>query len=166
MLQPLVRRTWAPCGCTPVQYSWDRRDRLSVVSALTISPTKRRLRLDFEIFDHNIRTADFEWFIVQLLQRMRRRMVLVLDRWSVHRAAVRLLLDRFPERLEVEWLPPYAPDLNPVESAWSRTKYSDLANYVPDDVHDLGFEVACSLQTTGEQQHLLRSFFRHSKLKL
>lgn len=166
LLQPVVRRTWAPRGQTPVQYSWDRRDRLSVVSALTVSPARHRLRLDFEIFDHNVRTPDFEWFVVQLLRRRRHRIILVLDRWSVHRAAVRRLTARFPRRLAIEWLPAYAPDLNPVESVWSHTKYGDLANYVPDDVHELGFEVACSLQDTACQQKLLRSFFKHSKLRL
>ena len=37
----------------------------------------------------------------------------------------------------VEWLPAYAPDLNPVEPAWSHTKYGDLANYVPETALDL-----------------------------
>ena len=36
--------------------------------------------------------------------------------------------------LHVEWLPAYAPDLNPVEAMWSCTKYGDLANYTPDDL--------------------------------
>ncbi|MBI4758435.1 MAG: IS630 family transposase, partial [Chloroflexi bacterium] len=35
MLQPVVRRTWAPQGKTPIQYSWDRHDRLSVLAAIT-----------------------------------------------------------------------------------------------------------------------------------
>ncbi len=38
MLQPVVRRTWAPRGETPVHRSWDRHDRLSVISAITVSP--------------------------------------------------------------------------------------------------------------------------------
>src|SRR5690606_27272177 len=37
-LQPVNRRTWAPCGETPVQRAWDRYDRLSVIGAITISP--------------------------------------------------------------------------------------------------------------------------------
>jgi len=56
-----------------------------------------------------------------------------LDRYSAHRKAVRLLQDWF----EVEWLPAYAPDLNPVEMVWNHSKYSDLANFIPEDVDDL-----------------------------
>ena len=33
MLQPLLRRTWAPQGETPLSHAWDRHDRLSVISA-------------------------------------------------------------------------------------------------------------------------------------
>ncbi len=58
MLQPVVRRTWAPRGCTPVQKSWDRRDRLSVECALTVSPRRRCLGLYFQIHSHNIRFGE------------------------------------------------------------------------------------------------------------
>jgi transposase len=37
-LQPLVRRTWAPKGETPVHYSWDRHDRLSVIAGICFFP--------------------------------------------------------------------------------------------------------------------------------
>ena len=127
MLQPTVRRTWAPKGQTPIHYSWDRRDRLSVISAISVSPQTRRLGLYFDIFDHNIVSHDFEQFVQQLLDRLPRGIILVLDRWQVHRSAVRRLLKRFPRRLQIEWLPAYAPQLNPVEGVWDRTKYTDLA---------------------------------------
>ena len=138
MLQPLVRRTWAPRGQTPILSEWDRRDRLSVISAITVSPRRRRLGLYFDILDHNIDTDDFETFIEHVLRRVQRRIVLVLDRYSVHRSGVARLLRRFPKRVQVEWLPAYAPDLNPVEQVWNRAKRVDLVNYVPDDVLALG----------------------------
>jgi hypothetical protein len=53
MLQPLVRRTWAPRGQTPVLRSWDRHDRWSVMGALTAAPWALRLNFYFEFYDHN-----------------------------------------------------------------------------------------------------------------
>jgi transposase len=53
MLTPTVRRTWAPRGQTPVLSCWDRRDRLSVISCITVSPRKARLNLYFEILPDN-----------------------------------------------------------------------------------------------------------------
>lgn len=166
MLQPVVRRTWAPKGQTPIHYSWDRRDRLSVISALTVSPRRRHLGLYFDIHDHNIDTDTFESFVRGLRQRVHRRIILVLDRWSVHRSGARRLVERFGSRVQIEWLPPYAPDLNPVEPVWSHTKYADLANYIPDDLDSLADEVIGSLEQTGEDQHLLRSFFHCADLRL
>lgn len=166
MLQPVVRRTWAPEGQTPIHYSWDRRDRVSVISAISVSAKRRRLGLYFELHDHNIVTDDFEWFVQMLLGRLQRRIILVIDRWQVHRSGARRLLRRFPRRVHIEWLPPYAPELNPDEQVWKHTKYDDLANYIPEDVKTLGPAIARSIRRSGAQQQLLRSFFQHAKLKL
>ena len=48
---------------------WDRHDRLSVISALTVSPQRRRLGLYFDIFDHNIVTDDVVEFVAHLVRR-------------------------------------------------------------------------------------------------
>ena len=45
MLQPTMRRTWAPQVQIPIHYSWDRHDRLSATGALTVSPVQKRLGL-------------------------------------------------------------------------------------------------------------------------
>lgn len=166
MLQPTVRRTWAPKGATPVLNCWDRRDRLSVISAITVSSQRKRLGLYFDIFDHNIATDDFENFVARLLGRLGRPITLVLDRWQVHRSGARRLHQRFGRRIHVEWLPAYAPELNPDEQVWNHTKYADLANFIPNDVLHLGRSIAKSIRNTQSNQTLLRSFFQHAQLKL
>jgi transposase len=166
MLQPTVRRTWAPRGQTPVQYSWDRRDRLSSISAVTVSPQRQRLGLYFDVLQHNVKTDDFERFIATLLRRLGRGITLVMDRYQVHRSAAKRLVARFGKRIRIEWLPAYAPDLNPDEQVWNRAKYTDLANFVPDDIEALGHALVASLRNTRSQQALLRSFFKHARLSL
>jgi transposase len=166
MLQPVVRRTWAPRGQTPIHYSWDRRDRLSVISAITVSPMRRRLGLYFDVYDHNIVTDDFEMFVAELLRRHPKGIILVMDRWQVHRSGARRLAERFGRRVRIEWLPAYAPELNPDEQVWRHTKYADLANYIPEDVVALGQAVSRSIRNTASQQPLLRSFFKHAKLRI
>ncbi len=166
MLQPTVRRSWAPRGQTPILKSYDRHDRLSAISAVTVSSKRRRLGLYFDILDHNVKAEDFEVYVEGLLRRIRRPIILVIDRYSVHRSAAKKLLARHAKRLSIEWLPAYAPELNPDEQVWNRAKYTDLANFVPDDVLHLGRSVAASLRRTQSQQSLLRSFFKHAKLPL
>jgi transposase len=166
MLQPTVRRTWAPKGQTPIHKSWDRRDRLSAISAVTVSPTRRRLGLYFDILDHNVNADDFEAFVAHVYRRLSRSIILVMDRDSVHRAAAKRLRERFGRRITVEWLPPYAPELNPDEQVWNRSKDTDLANFIPDDVDEPGHAMVASFRRTRGQQTLLRSFFEHAGLPL
>lgn len=166
LLQPLARRTWAPRGCTPTHDCWDRRDRASAISALSVSPRRKRLGLYFDLLDHNVLTADFERFVAGLRRRFPHGIILVLDRWSVHRAAARNLREQFGRWLHVEWLPPYAPELNPVEPVWSHSKYADLANLLPDDIDALAGGVIDSLADIATTPRLLRSFFQHAGLGL
>src|SRR5690606_31773708 len=91
-LQPVNRRTWAPRGQTPVQRAWDRYDRLSVIGAVTLSPQRKRIRTPFQIHADNIRTAEVVAFIRSLRRSVRGPLIVVLDRWSVHRAAARQIL--------------------------------------------------------------------------
>jgi transposase len=164
MLQPLVRRTWAPQGKTPVLYCWDRHDRLSVIAALSLSARNRRIGLYFAVQETNITADDVETFLRQIQRSLKRKLIVVMDRWAVHRKAARNLFgDR---RFWVEWLPPYAPDLNPVERIWSHTKYGDLANYIPEDLIDLEVELEYSMDQTRQRSELLRSFFHAAKLKI
>lgn len=166
MLQPTVRRTWAPKGRTPIQYSWDRRERISAISAVTLSAQSRRLGLYFQVFYHNICAVDAETFVAGLLRHFPKGIILVWDRWMVHRSAGVRLAKRFARRLRIKWLPAYAPELNPDEQVWNRTKYVDLANYIPQDTGRLAKAVRRSLRQTRIQQKLLRSFFKHAKLPL
>jgi transposase len=166
MLQPTVRRTWAPRGQTPILESYDRHDRLTAVSAVTVSPQRRRLGLVFDLLDHNLATADFELFVERLLRKIRGPITMVIDRLGAHRSAAKRLLVTYPARLAFEWLWPYSPDLNPTEHVWGHTKYSRLDNFIPDDPLHLGRSVSDALRKTRREQRLLRSFFRQAELDL
>lgn len=167
MLQPVVRRTWAPRGQTPIQRQWQRHDRLSVISAITLAPLRRRLGLYWQTQRQNIRADDVVDFLRNVRRHLRRKIVLILDRWSVHRArVVREYFERHGEAIKVEWLPPYAPDLNPVEQVWNHSKYSDLANFSPSDCGELAIHVEFSVRGQRAQPTLLRSFFNTAELKL
>ena len=167
MLQPLVRRTWAPRGQTPVQRSWDRHDRLSVTTGLTLAPRRRRLNLYWRSQRQNIRGEHVVAFLGRLRRAIRRRWVLIWDRWNVHRSkVVRKYLEYQADSIHVEWLPPYAPELNPAEQVWNHAKYSDLANFIAEDCDDLHYHVDASIMDQRRQPHLLRSFLKTAKLDL
>jgi transposase len=165
-LQPVNRRTWAPRGVTPQQRSWDRRDRLSVIGAVTLSAARTRIGACFSVQRENVRADHVVDFLRRLRRKVRRPMVVVWDRWNVHRCAARRITEAGWKRIEFEWLPAYAPELNPVEAMWSHAKYADLANYVPDDAGELDAAVRASLQDQSRNQHLKRSYFKTAQLRL
>lgn len=166
MLQPVVRRTWAPRGQTPLLRQWDRRDRLSAISALTVAPRRRRFGLYWALHRHNIRSAEVLRFLRQLHRHLPHGFTLIWDRHRPHGArCVTAWLAR-DRRIVVEWLPPYAPDLNPAEPVWNHTKYGDLANFAPDNLDILEGAVFDSLAATRSQRLLLAGFVRAAGLDL
>ena len=166
MLQPLRRRTWAPRGQTPIHRAWDRRDRLSVIGAITVSPRRRHLAEYFRILARNVEAEDLVWFVQQMHCRLPRHLILVWDRSGPHRRAAKLLLDKHAKWLAIEWLPAYAAELNPEEQCWKHTKYDDLADFIPDDLDDLYQAVGTSLDQQRHDTSLLHSYFEHAGLTM
>lgn len=76
---------------------------------------------------------------------------------------IRELLERHP-RLELESLPPYAPELNPVEQMWSQLKWTELANFAPQNVDDLEKEVHRTMNQFRTDRGRLLTFFTGSEL--
>ena len=166
MLQPVRRRTWAPSGHTPVQKAWDRHERISAISIICASPLQHRLSHFFQLLRENVQTEHLVWFLRQLHQHYGRRVVLIWDRYSVHRAAAGFFAEHHPDWFTFEWLPSYSPKLNPVEQSWKRTKYDDLPNFIPDDLEHLHDHVHNSQKNQHHDQAVLRSFFAYAKLPL
>lgn len=166
MLQPSCRRTWAPRGETPVQYGWDRHDRLSATNFLTLSPRRRTVGLYFCLQQRNVCAEDLVSNVRELHRHVPGPLILVWDRSGPHRKAARLLQATNPSWLRIEWLPPYAPDLNPTEQCWNQAKNTDLGNLLPNDVEHLTRAVRKSFVRQRGNQSLLRSHFATAKLRI
>jgi transposase len=167
MLTPTVRRTWAPRGSKPVLKCWDRRDRLSAISCVTVSPKASRLNLYFQVLPHNVHGDDIVAFLRDLKRQLRRPMTLLWDRSQVHSKSrlVRAFLADHPE-IAVEDLPAYAPELNPDELVWNWSKYGRLANLAAEDTDQLADHIIDELVHLREHPHLLASFLEKTKLPL
>jgi transposase len=158
------RRTWAPCGQTPIQRAWLRYDRLSVIGAVALSPQRRRISTPFQIHDDHVRTAEAVAFVKQLRRQFRRPLIICWDRWRVHRSAEERIAASRLKQVDFEWLPAYAPELNPVEPRWSHAKYGKLANFTPDDASQLKRSVRSTLNGQSHNHHLKLSFFKAAQL--
>ena len=166
LLQPLARRTWAERGQTPVLEQWDRRNRVSVITALALTPKCRRVRMFFQLLDHNAKGEDFLWFLVNLRNELRRKLHVVWDNLGAHRKT-----ENFLHTIGCAWVrfhrfPPYAPELNPVEHVWSTAKWGHLANAPPESLERMHANVHQALAHQADEQRLLRGHFRWAGLDL
>jgi transposase len=166
MLQPLVRRTWAPIGQTPVLDQWDRHDRTSVITALALSRQRRRVRMFFRLLDHNATADDFIWFLNDVRLELGRKLHVVWDSLGAHRKA-----ENFFRTISWPWarfhrLPAYAPELNPVEHVWTTAKWGRLANAPPDGLDQMRDTVQLELSRQANEQQLLKAHFRWAGLDL
>jgi transposase len=149
-----------------VQYGWDRHDRLSATNFLTLSPRRRRVGLYFGLQQRNVCAEDLVSNVRQLHRHVGAPLILVWDRSGPHRKAERLLSAKGPRWLQIEWLPPYAPDLNPTEQCWNQARNTDLANFLPNDVRKLTRSVRKSFLRQRSNQTLLRSYFKTARLRI
>jgi hypothetical protein len=63
LLIPTVRKTWAPRGMTPVCRHPFRREKVSAISAVTVSPQKKRVGRSFCLQETNFRCIDVATFL-------------------------------------------------------------------------------------------------------
>ena len=165
-LNPLVRRTWAPTGKTPVLESWGRhRDKVGVIGAITLSPAARRLGFYFATDPRGYFTTEkVVLFLRDLLKHLRGKVVVVWDGGPNHKGPAMREFLRKNRRLRLERLPAYSPHPNPVEAVWSWLKYGRLANFVPADVTDLDDRVLEFLIELRLDPSLLRRLWDASEL--
>jgi transposase len=148
LLVPPVQRTWAPKGRTPVLRHTYRRDRLSVIGGLSVSPIRQRLGLYFQIYPWNLTSLEMVQYFAGLLRHLRGKVIVLLDRWAVHKDGKVVEFCRHHRRLHLEWFPAYAPEINPEEYVWTQTKRM-LSNTCPenrDDLLDLVVNALCDVQ--------------------
>jgi len=114
----------------------------------------------------NIATPQVIDFLRQLRRQVRSPLVLVWDRLRAHQSAS---VSQFLERtssLHTVLLPPYAPELNPVELVWGYLQTNPLANFAFFSLPTLTETTRHHGRRLQRRQLLLRSFIRHSPLPL
>jgi len=159
-----VVRTWAPQGQTPIRrHRQGRRDKISVISGISVSPRRHRLGLYYLLFYDNIGQDEVCVFMCELLRHLRGPIIVLLDNSSTHKGApIEQLLDRH-RRLRIEHFPSYAPQLNPDEGVWSLAK-RDLANSCPNDVEELMKDILGSIEAIRNSAEKLRGCVAQSEL--
>jgi transposase len=158
---PSVVRTYAPVGQTPILREWWTRDHLSAISAISAEG-----KLYFHSQDHPLNSDDVVGFLEHLLREVPGRMVLVWDGAPIHRSQVirDFLANGAAQRLHLERLPAYAPELNPGEGLWQQLKGGELRNVCGFNIPHLRWELRDAVKRVRRRPRLITSFFQGAKL--
>ena len=169
MMAPLLRRTWARRGATPVLYQRGRcHQKVSAIVALCVPPERNQVRCYFRLYPNaNVDTAAVLSFLRQLAAQLAGLpFFLIWDRLLAHRARAVSAFLSTGTAAGSAFLPAYAPELNPVEYVWSYLKVNPLANAAILNLEDLTTTTRHHARSLQRRDALLRSFIDHSPLSL
>jgi transposase len=167
MLSPTGQHPWAPVGETPILDEHRRHRRpLSGIGALSISPNRKHLGWYMHLHEGSIGEAGVVAFLRDLQRHLRGGIVLAWDNLGAHHSAMGEDYLACHPRLIPEFLPPYAPELNAIEYAWSYLKTNPLANLCPHDTDDLTDHVREACGEARTEQSRLRGFVEATGLPI
>jgi len=163
--RPPVRRTWAPKGETPVLIHAFNWKKLSICAALGYRWDGKRCRLWFQMRPGSYNAESLIGFLKDLKKHLRKqKAILIWDGLPAHKSReMKDYLESQRSWLQVEMLPGYSPDLNPVEDLWGNVKGQELANRCVEGLGEAEVAVRNGLERV-RQSKLPFSFLDHTGL--
>ena len=148
-------RSYAPRGRTPRMPTTGRRFSCNQISAVS-----NQGKLYFMVFRRSFRVPVFLEFLRRLVRQTRRKVLLIVDRHPVHRAArVKRWLAAHRADIELVFLPAYSPELNPDEYLNQDVK-AHAARQRPRDALELEAQLRSYLRATQKRPELVRRYFQ------
>jgi len=148
--------TWAPRGKRPEVSTPSRRESINAISAI-----EPHGAFWFQTYKGPLNAQSFAAFLLSFILTRNKKILLVLDSHPAHRnELIMKLVELLSTHLEVHFLPPYAPDLNPDELVWSHLKRQGLGRRPLRQRERLVSRVHRVLVSIGERPSLVRSFFQ------
>ena len=160
-LLPAAVRTYAPRGQTPilrVPLSWDHLSAISV-----ITPKGRLLTMVQEQAFDGIAIVGF---LQHRLRHIPGKLLVIWDGLPAHRGqAVKDFLQQgATQRIHLEQLPGYAPDLNPDEGVWHYLKNVEMKNLCCHDLLELRHEFRKAVARLRHKTDVIQACFRQAGL--
>jgi transposase len=161
-LLPSLPKTWALRGDTPVLRHRMCWPKLSAIAAACPNP---------HVWLHQVRgpvtSREVIRFVRYLLRVCPKRLMLFWDGLGAHWSRrTRKALGRLRDRLTLHRLPPYAPEMNPVEGLYAHLKGHLLRGYCPPDLPTLQRFLRRAVRNVQSRPRLIRSFFHRTPLSL
>jgi len=159
--RPTRVRTWAPRGHTPVlQYSFSWH-QLSAIAGVTF------WQFYFRLFPGSIKGPQVVEFLRALRAQIDGPLLIIWDGLRVHRSKlVRQYVEADEAGIQLEFLPAYAPELNPVEYIWGYLKTHEIGNLCASNLHQVSDFARRRLKSMQRRPALVSAFWQQAELPL
>ena len=152
----VLGRTWAPKGQTPEVSTSGRRQSVNAISAVNA-----RGEFWYKVFTGGLNKERFVAFLKSFMRGRKHPVMMIVDGHPAHRARiVRDYVQSLKGKLEIYFLPGYAPELNPDEFVWNHLKKQGVSKKPLRHGESLRARVHADLEKIKRAPRLVRSFFR------
>jgi len=151
-----LQRTWGAKGKTPVVKTSGQRQSINAISAVNANGA-----FWYNVYSGRLNATSFIAFVEDFLRTRKRPVFLVIDGHPAHKAkSVAAFVQSLKGRLELHFLPGYAPDLNPDEFVWNYLRQKGTSKIPLRKNEQLRDRVTSDLAAIKKSKPLVRSFFR------
>ena len=122
-------------------------------------------RFYFRFFPGAIKSPQIVHFLKALHATIGRKLLIIWDRLQAHRSRlVHDYVEQLRGQIALEYLPPYAPELNPVECIWGYLKSHSMPNFCARDLAHLGRHARSRLRSMQRRSSLVMAFWKQAEL--
>lgn len=153
--EPNLGRTYGLKGQTPVVQTTGQRQKVSAISAVNA-----RGAFWSKVYTGMLNATRFVEFLKDFRRGGRGRVFLVVDGHPSHHAKiVKKYVEETRGMLELHFIPPYAPDLNPDEFVWQYVKTNGVSKKPLKNNESLKERVKADMAAIKSNPKLVKSFF-------
>ena len=130
-----------------------------------ISAVNSQGQVRFMVYHETMNQQRLIRFMERLVRTSQRKVFLILDNLKVHHGKlVAAWLEEHAERIEVFFLPPYAPEYNPDEYLNHALKRSVHSGQLPFTVKDIARKIRSFMRNLRHHPSCVSNFFLHPRL--
>jgi transposase len=147
--------TWAPIGQTPIVRGTGERKSINMISA--ISP---KGQMHFSFLAGNLNSALFIDYLKNLMHDILGPIFLIVDGYPSHKSKETLEFVKSTEgRLNLFFLPPYSPELNPDEWVWKSIKYDRVGKMASRSEAEMRNGISQAVENLKSKADRVKRFF-------
>ena len=137
-----------------------KRQRVNMISAVSSQGKVR-----FMVYQDTMNQQRLIRFMERLIHASEQKVFLILDNLKVHHGKLASVwLEEHKEKIEVFFLPPYAPEYNPDEYLNHALKISVHSGLLPYTAQDITHKIQSFMRKLQHHSAIVENFFRHPSL--